>query len=316
MQQPLVSIIIPAFNRADIIQQTLDSVLSQTYHNWECIIIDDRSTDDTKKIMESYLLKDSRFKFIEKKDCQKKGASASRNIGLYNSEGKYIQFLDSDDLMHPEKIEHQVNSLIQNDEFTIGTCKWDRIEISPLEIIKFSNKADYKDFTDTKEYFDIIGKYGGFFPPEAYLVSRKIIDFSGHWNENLSNNDDGEFFFRIISNASKIVFEEKSIVYHRKSIAINNNLSEIDSIEKVNSLLNSWKIIESLYVARYHIENSTYINKKKDGVYNALKINYKFKIKQNSFFFKNQIKEDNFFLKFRKLLKKIKSKITKYANRV
>ncbi|MEL1252655.1 glycosyltransferase family 2 protein [Flavobacterium sp. DGU38] len=315
MNYPLVSIIIPTYNRADVIGETLDSVALQTYQNWECIIIDDRSIDNTYEIIENYLKNDSRFKFI-KKDFGDKGASASRNLGLKNANGKYIQFLDSDDILHPEKIEHQINLLIKNDTLTISTCKWERIQNSVLEIKEFSNKADYQNYIDTKDYFDVIGKYGGFFPPEAYLISREIIDFSGHWNENLTNNDDGEFFFRIISNASKMLFVENSIVYHRNASLNHHNLSELNSDDKIISLINSWKIIEALYVTRYGKENSIYIAKKKEAVYNSIQLKYKHLVKDNKHFFKTQIKNDNFVLKVKKIIKKIKLRFRNNANRL
>ncbi|WP_264535040.1 glycosyltransferase family 2 protein [Flavobacterium sp. N1736] len=316
VKNPLVSIIIPTYNRAGVIAETLESVLLQTYQHWECIIIDDRSTDNSFEIIDAYSKRDSRFKLIVKNNNQKKGASASRNIGLDNATGDYIQFLDSDDLLHSEKIEHQVALLNENDRFTISICKWERFESSTEEIKEFQNKADYRNFDDTEEYFKTIGKYGGFFPPEAFLLSRDSIKFSGYWNESLTNNDDGEFFFRIISNASKIIFAEKAIVYHRKAVQGNENLSELDSHEKLYSLVNSWKIIEALYVVRYNQENSDYINKKKEAVYSSLKQKHKFIIKENRFFFKNQIKQDNFTLKLKKIIKKIKLRLHKHAGRI
>lgn len=315
-KNPLVSIIIPTYNRASVIAETFESVFLQTYQNWECVIIDDRSNDNSFDIINNFIQRDSRFKFIVKNNNQKKGASASRNIGLDHAKGDYIQFLDSDDLLHSEKIEHQVAILNENDRFTISTCQWERFENSTEEIKEFQDKADYRNFNDTEEYFKIIGKYGGFFPPEAFLLSRDIINFSGYWNESLTNNDDGEFFFRIILNASKIVFAEKSIVYHRKAVQGNENLSELDSHEKLYSLVNSWKIIEALYIVRYNQDNSDYINKKKEAVYNSLKQKYKFIIKENTFFFKNQIKRDNFTVKLKKLIKKIKLRLTRHAARI
>jgi len=316
VKNPLVSIIIPTYNRAGVIAETLESVLLQTYQNWECIIIDDTSTDNSFEIINNYIKRDSRFKFIVKNNKRKKGASASRNIGIENSAGDYIQFLDSDDLLHTEKIEYQISLLNENDGFAISTCQWERFEISTKEIESFQTKADYKHFDDTEEYFKTIGKYGGFFPPEAFLISRELINFSGFWNENLTNNDDGEFFFRIISNASKIIFAQKSIVYHRKVVQGNQNLSELDSNEKLYSLINSWKIIEALYVVRYNNQNSDYINKKKEAVYNSLKKKNKFIIKENKFFFKNEIKQDNLSLKLKKLIKKIKLRLNKHAGRI
>ncbi|WMN12190.1 glycosyltransferase family A protein [Marivirga salinae] len=98
MKSPLVSIVIPTFNRGSIIRKTLDSVLSQTYENWECIIVDDGSKDSTFEVVKTYLRKDSRFKFL-KRSRTPKGAPTCRNIGIENANGDYLIFLDSDDIL-------------------------------------------------------------------------------------------------------------------------------------------------------------------------------------------------------------------------
>lgn len=109
MQQPLVSIIIPTYNRSKTICETLDSVISQTYSNWECIIIDDGSSDNTKELVDVYLEKDNRFKFYNRPDNYAPGGNGARNFGLEMSNGSYINWLDSDDIFHHQKLEKQLN---------------------------------------------------------------------------------------------------------------------------------------------------------------------------------------------------------------
>ena len=96
MSQILVSIIIPTYNREHLIGDTLVSLLNQTYPFWECIIVDDGSSDPTEKTIETFIEKDSRFKFY-KRETLPKGASHCRNIGLSKAKGKFVIFLDSDD---------------------------------------------------------------------------------------------------------------------------------------------------------------------------------------------------------------------------
>lgn len=93
-----VSIIIPTFNRATLIGETLDSVLAQTYPHWECIVVDDGSTDGTQEVVQQYVEKDNRFRFYQRYR-EPKGAPTCRNIGLDNASGEYVMFLDSDDLL-------------------------------------------------------------------------------------------------------------------------------------------------------------------------------------------------------------------------
>jgi glycosyltransferase involved in cell wall biosynthesis len=95
---PKVSIIIPTHNRAHLIGETLDSIIAQTYTNWECIIVDDGSTDDTQQVIQNYISKDTRFQFHKRPAEKPKGANACRNYGLDNSKGDFIIFLDSDDV--------------------------------------------------------------------------------------------------------------------------------------------------------------------------------------------------------------------------
>lgn len=108
----LVSIITPTWNCAQFICETIRSIQAQTYQNWEMIISDDCSTDNTKKVIEPYLEEDSRIKYI----CNDKnsGAAITRNNALKVAKGKWIAFLDSDDLWLPEKLEKQVAFMVEH----------------------------------------------------------------------------------------------------------------------------------------------------------------------------------------------------------
>src|SRR5690554_5935610 len=125
-EHPLVSIIIPTYNRAHLIGETLDSVLAQTYTNWECIIIDDGSSDNTEQLLSKYTEKDLRFQYLTRPSNSPKGANACRNFGLENSKGDYVNFFDSDDIMHPDKLLTQVRILQKHTEapFCICQTKW------------------------------------------------------------------------------------------------------------------------------------------------------------------------------------------------
>ncbi|WP_190300477.1 glycosyltransferase family A protein [Rufibacter hautae] len=113
MNSQLVSIIIPNFNRAKIISETLDSIYNQTYSNWEAIIVDDESNDLSQNVVESFVEKDKRFFFI-KRSRSPKGAPTCRNIGIEHAKGKYIIFLDSDDLLAPYCLEQRVDYMQKN----------------------------------------------------------------------------------------------------------------------------------------------------------------------------------------------------------
>ena len=108
----LVSIIMPSYNTAKFISETIESVLVQTYTNWELIIVDDCSTDNTDEVVKSFL-SDNRIKYITNE--KNSGAAVSRNRALREAKGKWIAFLDSDDLWLPVKLEKQIAFMKEND---------------------------------------------------------------------------------------------------------------------------------------------------------------------------------------------------------
>ena len=105
MQEALVSVIVPAFNAASYIRQTLNSVLAQTYRKIEVILVDDGSSDSTAKIVEEFVARDPRFQLIRQANA---GVGAARNTAIKRARGKYLAPLDTDDLWFPKKLETQV----------------------------------------------------------------------------------------------------------------------------------------------------------------------------------------------------------------
>lgn len=117
--QELVSIIMPSYNTGRFIAETIGSVISQTYTNWELLIVDDCSTDNTDDVVLRY--KDSRIKYL--KNEKNSGAAVSRNKALRQAKGRWIAFLDSDDLWMPEKLEKQIRFMMENDYAFSGTSR-------------------------------------------------------------------------------------------------------------------------------------------------------------------------------------------------
>lgn len=118
--EPLISIIIPTYNRADLLPRSIESVLNQTYKNFELIIVDDKSTDESLKVIKKYLNEDKRIKLI--KHSKNLGGSIARNTGIKESKGKYVAFQDSDDEWLPEKLELQVKKILKNKEIDVVSC--------------------------------------------------------------------------------------------------------------------------------------------------------------------------------------------------
>lgn len=108
----LVSIIMPVFNSALYIKSAIDSVVSQTYKNWELVIVDDCSTDDSVNVIREISMREPRVKLVHLQ--ANKGAAGARNAGISRSKGRFIAFLDSDDRWHKDKLEKQVNYMVEN----------------------------------------------------------------------------------------------------------------------------------------------------------------------------------------------------------
>lgn len=124
MNNSLVSIIIPNYNRASLIGETLDSIISQTYENWECIIVDDGSIDNSIEVISKYVEKDNRFLLFQRPTDYSKGANACRNIGMQKSKGDYIIFFDSDDLMMKNHVEAKLHFMTtQNLDYAVFKSK-------------------------------------------------------------------------------------------------------------------------------------------------------------------------------------------------
>ena len=252
----LVSVIIPLFNAEEYIAQTIESVLNQTYQNIEIIIINDGSTDKGLMVAKQYE-RTNVLIFSQ----ENKGASAARNYGLRESNGDYIQFLDADDLMSSNKIEEQVN-IIKVDNTKISVCPIIHFfDGETLEGKSIDNEWYHSDFDNPADFlFELYGggsREGGMIQPNSWLIHRSVIDKSGFWNENLTLDDDGEFFCRVILASSGIRCAEKAINYYRK-FKENKSLSSLSNSVAIKSAYLSLNM-----KAKHLSEYATHIKYKK-----------------------------------------------------
>lgn len=262
----LVSIIIPTYNRAHLVSETLSSVLNQTYSNWECIIVDDGSTDTTVDVITDFIKGDNRFCLLVRPDDRKKGASSCRNIGLENSKGRFIQFLDSDDIISPDKISEQLKVLTTQSELSFAFCKWGRFSNSIDAIDLYDSLFVYQDFSNPVELLNALIVSKGYLPIHSFLFSKKLVDKAGFWDENIGLNDDGEFFSRIVVHFEKTVFSSKGIALYRVSES-QTNLSSFENEEKVQSAIVSWETIFKRYRIKFKGKEKKYRIYIKRGVY-------------------------------------------------
>jgi len=242
---PCVSVLIPLYNAEKYVAESIESALAQTWPNIEIIVVDDGSKDNSLAIAKSF-----ENRGVKVFNQSNNGAAAARNRALQESKGEYIQFLDADDILQPNKIALQMEALSEELPGTIATCAWGKFTNYPIqEVTLFSNP------TKTGESPNIYSKpidwlccsWGGngHMLIHAWLVPRKIIHLAGEWNELLSTNDDGEYFCRIVLASKKIKFCDNTCVYYRTH--------DGDRVSNPNSSVKIASLFQSLVHCKSHL---------------------------------------------------------------
>ncbi|MBT0608444.1 glycosyltransferase family 2 protein [Aequorivita echinoideorum] len=223
---PLVSIIIPTYNRAHLIGETLDSILAQTYTNWECIIVDDGSTDNTDAVIESYVRSDQRFQYHHRPKNRKKGANACRNYGFELSKGEYINWFDSDDIMLFEHIESKVSRFTVETDIVIGYSNF---------VDKNGKFLKSEIRTKLTSYLleDFITLKVSWYLPDPMYSQKFLKTHQLHFCENLHKGQDRDFHIRVLFKYPKIIFINKSLTNYRQT---ENSISNDFSSSTIYSL--------------------------------------------------------------------------------
>lgn len=225
---PLVSIIIPLYNAENYIEDCIFSLLQQTYKEIEIIIVDDGSSDNSLAIARQY-----ESEIVHIYSQKNKGACAARNYGFEKSKGEYVQFMDADDTIDDKKVELQIEKLRNYgfDPTIVAFCKWQYLE-NPCVALDDRICHDYDNPVDMLVDFILCPHW---MYPHAYLVHRELVKKTEGWDENILKNQDGEFFARIKTVASKLVFVDRTCVYYRSQTP--GSLSKGLSYEKQESVL-------------------------------------------------------------------------------
>jgi len=239
MREPLVSILIPLYNSASYIADTLNSCLNQSYKNIEIIIVDDGSTDSSVEIVQEY---QKRFSNIKLFTQNRSGACRARNLAFQKSSGEYIQYLDSDDLLSPNKIQKQLEiaSKYNFNPYTILNSKFSYFYHSIADAKYFHQPINHS-YNSGIDWLIDAWSGGGFGVVMGWLTHRHLIEKAGIWREELKKNQDGEFFSRVLLNAQEVIMVDDIMVYYRKRV---NSVSANMSQEAIDSLFYSFKLYE------------------------------------------------------------------------
>lgn len=206
----LVSILIPAYNAEKWIDDSIASALSQTWKRKEVIIVNDGSKDRTLEIARRY-----ESKYVKVVTQRNKGTSAARNKALSLSQGDYIQWLDADDLLAPDKISQQLERIHkkQNPRILLSSA-WGKMFFR-LKKAKMEPNLLWQDLAPV-EWIITVFSENVWMANLSFLVSRELTEMTGPWDERLSLNDDGEYFCRVVCNSDKVLFVPDAISYYRQ----------------------------------------------------------------------------------------------------
>ncbi len=216
--QPRVSVIVPAYNAAAYIQESIDSVLAQTYKNLEIIIVDDGSTDNTREVLEPYFDKRPIRYFYQ----TNQGLSGARNTGLRFSSGQFVALLDADDIFLPNKIARQVSCLLQNPDF--GLCYCRVLHFSDTHPRQFYLHAYSHNHQNPSGHLFAPLLKKQFINPLSVLIRKTVFENFGYFNRNLRHTEDWELWLRWAYSGVKFYYLNETLALYR--VRTSGNLSQ------------------------------------------------------------------------------------------
>lgn len=247
MDNPLISVIIPTYNSAKWICDAVDSVINQTYKNIEIIVVDDGSTDNTASLLNNKYGNTILYIYQENS-----GPSKARNTGIVNAKGKYVQFLDADDILLPNKITLQVQCLESNPEYSAVYSDFEYLVEKGGLIVTVSSPKYFKESYATG---DIFGRFlnGNFIVCHSLLLKLEDIKLVGLFNENLNACEDFDLWLRMAAHEHKFFFLDNVLLQYRNtpdSLSSNNTKLINGSIYAVRNIRNYLKSKMSLTKAK------------------------------------------------------------------
>jgi glycosyltransferase involved in cell wall biosynthesis len=230
-----ISIIIPYYNNEDTIRETLNSLENQEFTNFEVILIEDKNSIPTKA---EILNKKYTYSFKYFKNLAKAGASSNRNLGIYESKGKFLQFLDADDFISNNKLKSQIE-LIKEKESAISICRWGIFNKTIADYVE-NDPTLFRNWDPINYLSKLNGEFNMLTPIHSYLIPKRLLKLAGIWNEDITLGDDGEFMNRVIAKCSEIVFSNEATVYYRRG-----NVNSLSHQTNMISALSNYKCAKS-----------------------------------------------------------------------
>lgn len=233
-----ISVLMPVYNSEKFLLETVQAVINQSYINWELILVDDGSTDNSKEICTKLMNDDKRIKYIFQENL---GVSHTRNVALENAQGKYIVFVDSDDLIHEDYLKILINSIEKNNS-DISVCNFIERKISNTGKVEDITREFYlkevMEMSEMKDYIMDFGNSGLLNPLWNKIYKREIIENNNiTFDEKVETGEDFIFNLQYFRKVKKISFIKDSLYYY---IRRNNNSITYKYIE--NMYEKGWEI--------------------------------------------------------------------------
>ena len=230
---PLVSILIPAYNAEKWIQETIESAIHQTYSNKEIIVVNDGSSDNTLPIVKSF--ESSGVKVVDQKNA---GGAAARNTALAHARGEYLQWLDHDDLLAPDKVGEQMMQVQKiRDDRLLFTGNFGMFYFCPKRARMVTGPLE-RDLSPL-DYFFIKFEQDEWLHTTSWLVSRKLTEKAGPWLDLRSPDDDGEYFCRVVAASNGVAFVPAAKSYWRVGNAASFSFNRQSSVNSLRAMLES-----------------------------------------------------------------------------
>ncbi|PLW93740.1 MAG: hypothetical protein C0591_14090 [Marinilabiliales bacterium] len=215
LSNPLVSLVIPAYNRAEMIGETLQSIAAQTYTNWECIVVDDGSEDDTIERVKTYVNIDQRFKLFERPAHHKAGGSGARNFGIDKADGKYLVFIDSDDLLDPNCLLNRVQNFESAPQFDFLVFRTRYF----FEKIGDCEHAVGKDPEKITDFLSEFLKYSLPWDTRGPIWKKSTLEKLNYFDEQLDRLQDVDLHTRALKSGMKFRYYDIADTYYRGNSA-------------------------------------------------------------------------------------------------
>lgn len=228
--KPLISCIIPTFNRSQKLENAVRSILNQTYRNIEILVIDDQSVDNTKQVVSNLSGKDKRIKYLYNPE---KGSNQARNWGIKNAQGQFIALLDDDDIWIETKLEEQYGKFVSNPDAGLVFCTFARSKNNG----KTQKKHPSFFFSNNPEKIRNKLLKHNFITTSAILVKKEVFDNIGDFDTNFSSFQDWELLTRIALKYPLVYLKELLVLQYESPDSITRNkkgrlLSNIKHLKK------------------------------------------------------------------------------------